>query len=283
MMLDLLISLSFQDNLVTVLARQSSLPMPSKIRRLSLQGHHVKLQPNVSLAHVRSLTCFNVSYNLPSTTRFKNLRALDLEGCRGISDSHLESIGALFLLRYLGLRNTRVKRLPEQIGSLQFLQTLDLRSTLVSQLPLPIVNLKGLVRLFFDDRVQLPDGVWYMTALNELSAIDICRYPPSFIRQTGKMSQLRNIKIFWNPRHIECGDEAAYKEAFVSLLCELGNHNLRSLAIASRYSVSLDYLLDSWCPDQRLLRKFEAVYPVVFSRLPKCMASLANLTISDPC
>jgi disease resistance protein RPM1 len=46
-----------------------------------------------------------------------------------------ESVGALFNLRYIGLRRTNVKSLPDSICKLYNLQTLDIRQTKIKNLP----------------------------------------------------------------------------------------------------------------------------------------------------
>ena len=73
---------------------------------------------------------------------FKLLKVMDFEDAP--LDFIPEDVGSLFHLRYLSLRNTKVKLLPKSIGKLQNLETLDLKQSHVYEIPVEINNLRKL-------------------------------------------------------------------------------------------------------------------------------------------
>ncbi|KAF7033040.1 hypothetical protein CFC21_044165 [Triticum aestivum] len=127
MVLDLISSLSSQENFVTILdVTRRKMPNPrSKVRRMSIQNSKIDVD-TTRMAHMRSLTVFanNVVGEVLDISSCQVLRVLDLEGC-DVSD--IGYVGNLLHLRYLGLKETHVEDLPMEIGKLQFLITLDLR------------------------------------------------------------------------------------------------------------------------------------------------------------
>ena len=89
---------------------------------------------------------------------FKLLKVMDFE------DAPLDCIpedgGNLFHLRYLSLRNTKVKMLPKSIGKLQNLETLDLKHSLVFDIPVEINMLHKLRHLIAYNHDNRKDLVW---------------------------------------------------------------------------------------------------------------------------
>ncbi|KAK9265817.1 hypothetical protein L1049_021579 [Liquidambar formosana] len=103
------------------------------------QAAHSTIERYVSVEFsnpsLRTLLFFN-SDSRPSNTqplksthkRFKYLRVLDLQSIRfdhGYGRTLPDAIGELILLRYLGLKDTKIDGLPPSIMKLQALQTLD--------------------------------------------------------------------------------------------------------------------------------------------------------------
>ncbi|XP_060675065.1 disease resistance protein RPM1-like [Ziziphus jujuba] len=76
------------------------------------------------------------------TKNFKLLKLLDFED--SALDYIHEDIGNLFHLRYLSLRNTKVKMLPKSIGKLVNLETLDIRDSFVVEIPAEIKRVSKL-------------------------------------------------------------------------------------------------------------------------------------------
>uniref|UniRef100_A0ACD5WAK0 Uncharacterized protein n=1 Tax=Avena sativa TaxID=4498 RepID=A0ACD5WAK0_AVESA len=125
MVLDLITSLSNEENFLTTLGGQQPGSVPSKVRRLSLQTskeEDAKQMPSISLSSVRSLNVFSTALSLlPALSGFPVLRTLDLSGCEGVDNNHLKDICNLLHLRYLSLRGTSITDIPKDIGKLQLL------------------------------------------------------------------------------------------------------------------------------------------------------------------
>uniref|UniRef100_A0A8R7TPW0 NB-ARC domain-containing protein n=1 Tax=Triticum urartu TaxID=4572 RepID=A0A8R7TPW0_TRIUA len=177
LMLDLICEVSSKENFVTILDFiEGDTPSGKKFRRLSLQKGMTDLtttrMANTSMSQVRSFTAFSPTVSkIPSLYRFQVLRVLDLEGCDlrkspGIDLRHVEK---LLHLRYLGLRGTKVGKLPMDIGKLQFLQTLDLQWTNSKELASSVVQLRHLVCLILDLGMPLPNGFSNLKCLEQLT------------------------------------------------------------------------------------------------------------------
>lgn len=151
MVLDLISSLSNDENFLTRLGGQQLLSVPSKVRRLSLQTSkkEVNQLPIESLSHVRSLTVANSGFSLlPTLSGFPVLRALDLSGCNQVDDHHFKDICNLFHLRYLNLCNTSISKISKEIENLRFLEVLEMSDTPIKEeLPSTFVRLTQLVFL----------------------------------------------------------------------------------------------------------------------------------------
>ncbi|KAF3455924.1 hypothetical protein FNV43_RR00567 [Rhamnella rubrinervis] len=104
-------------------------------------------------SHVRSILYFNIgdgilldmSILITRTKNFKLSKVLDFED--GPLTRVHEDVGNLFHLRYLSLRNTKVKMLPRSIGKLVNLETLDLKQSFVFEIPGEIYRLCKLQHL----------------------------------------------------------------------------------------------------------------------------------------
>ena len=73
---------------------------------------------------------------------FKLIKTMDFEGAP--IDYIPEEVGNQFHLKYLSLRDMKVKKLPKSIGKLKNLETLNLKRSLVSELPVEISGLSKL-------------------------------------------------------------------------------------------------------------------------------------------
>ncbi|KAM3412905.1 hypothetical protein ACQJBY_004215 [Aegilops geniculata] len=175
MVLDLIISLSDEENFATVLNGRVCNSFPSKIRRLSVQASGGKHQGAVCAVtetklHVRSLTTFWQVEQLPHVVDFHALRVLDLGHGTWLESKHVKHIGSSRQLRYLRIGHSKITELPGEIGKLQHLETLDLGGCyLLLRLPSTVVQLQKLVRLFVSHGTQLPaSGFRSLHALEEL-------------------------------------------------------------------------------------------------------------------
>ncbi|KAL6875653.1 hypothetical protein ACP4OV_013166 [Aristida adscensionis] len=192
MILDLIISLSEQENFVTISEGQQVISPVSKIRRLSLQGcrevdidaedskvEKVILPTTVNTSHVRSLIAFGDAFHWTSLSRFSVLRVLALEyfSCK---NNHPKVIGSLHHLRYIKLGGMLETELLEQIGNLKLLTTLNLEEASIEELPANIFQLKQLECLIVPySRMKFPDGIGNLTSLQELwwlSLVNLLNY-----------------------------------------------------------------------------------------------------------
>uniref|UniRef100_A0ACD5WP73 Uncharacterized protein n=1 Tax=Avena sativa TaxID=4498 RepID=A0ACD5WP73_AVESA len=167
MVLDLICSLSSEENFVTILdGNERNMPHTQrKVRILSIRNSKVDVDIT-GMAHVRSLSfTSNIVDPVLNIASFQVMRVLDLEVC-DISD--VGYVVDLLHLRYLGLRYTKVKHLPEKIGNLQFLQTLDIRGTRILFVPASVVCLRRLMCLYVDGYTELPPGIGSVTSLEVL-------------------------------------------------------------------------------------------------------------------
>jgi len=235
--LDFIISKSIEENFVTLLdvpilmvSTQSKV-----VRRLSVEGvkerNPTVLPTYLVLSHVRSLNVFGVFMQIPSLEEFRHLRVLNLMDYSELEDDHLENIVRLFPLRYLNLKGTKIRKLPEQIGRLGCLRMLDLRKTYLKELPASIVNLRKLSHLLVDNNVKFPDGIAKMQALEALEDVRVSIQPFDFVCDLGQLKNLRNLRLDLRPFGYAdvVGEER--NKAIASSLCKLGTQNLRSLVI----------------------------------------------------
>jgi hypothetical protein len=134
MVLDLISSISSENNFVTVINGTVDSMSQTNVRRMSLQnfrkeeGCQATPLESVGMLQVRSFAIFRPAFCLmPSLLSFVVIHVLDLDGCR-LDRCHvkLRDLGSLLYLRYLGLAETDISEVPEEVGKLQFLQVLDL-------------------------------------------------------------------------------------------------------------------------------------------------------------
>lgn len=174
MMLDLICSISIEENFVTTLNDVHHISASQRVRRLSIQSNkvdHATLGADMSMRQVRSVVVFAYKVNvLPVLPSFRVLRVLELE-CKEISpDCTLKSLGYLLLLRYLGLYGY-LKEIPVEIGNLRFLQVLRIQNFGDGIISLPstifefLIDLKSL-KIPAIGRTVL-NGIGSLTSLEE--------------------------------------------------------------------------------------------------------------------
>ncbi|KAF7076479.1 hypothetical protein CFC21_081118 [Triticum aestivum] len=249
------------------------------VRRLSLQccveGRSDNLvSSNVHLCRVRSLLAFGASNGLPDLRAFKLIRVLDLEGSKSTS---YFIIGSLFLLRYLGLKGTRIRSKDiERMGEFDHLQTLDIRRTGVQGLPIRMDRMPNLVSMLGDGLtfapVDLEDHAIcsydeHVQNLEELSTIDITdeRSRDDVATLLFRSKKLRMLGVRAN--------RGGNTHGVIPFLNELRKYNLESLIIESDLCG-----LDEWEPWPEL-RRFELTK--LLPRVPESWASLDSLTHLD--
>uniref|UniRef100_A0A0D9XQN0 NB-ARC domain-containing protein n=1 Tax=Leersia perrieri TaxID=77586 RepID=A0A0D9XQN0_9ORYZ len=171
-----IVSRSIEENFVTIMDRQEMSFRHDKVRRGSFRNG--QSNETVNLSHARSLYFFGSLSWMPTLLDLQVLRKIssldqNLQGS-ALENNHLENIGSLIHLRYLGISLTEIDKLP---------------------LPEAIVQLKRLIYLIGNGLI-LPDGFGNMEALQELSGLDgftSCNY---FMED---LQNLRQLKVLaWN-------------------------------------------------------------------------------------
>ncbi|XP_052136062.1 disease resistance protein RGA5-like isoform X1 [Oryza glaberrima] len=280
MILDLIVSKAVDENFSTSIGDETHrLASQAKIRRLSVDysGQEVSVSwPSLMLAHVRSLSIFGYSEQMPPISEFKALRVLDLESSVKLQNSDLNNVVDLFQLRYLRIAASRITHLPEQIGELQFLETLDLRRTWIRKLPASIVKLRRL-SCFSANGARLPDGVGKMQSLQELSGITVYdECSTNSLLELGNLNSLRTLKLTWYIRESR-KDRTHYTDSLASSLGKLVSSSLESLSIINGpFSGYIPFDSWSWSSSPHLLQELY-IPKCCFQRIPDWMASMNNL------
>ncbi|KAE8773443.1 putative disease resistance RPP13-like protein 3 [Hordeum vulgare] len=277
MVLDLICSLSSQENFVAVLdnIERRTPNFQNKVRRLSLHSSNVKLDnyqlDASSMSKVRSFVTFcpPTCDSLPSLSSFRFLRVLDLGNSGGQSGGHcvsLKYVGKLLHLRYLGLMNADVDALPMDIGNLRFLQTLDIRSTCIKQLPATVVELRQLIYLRVDPGTRLPPGMGNLTSLEVMKRV-MPHLSPHVVQELSHLTELRALTIDWYDM------EEGLNKALVESLGKL-----RKLQYLNIYCGSglMDLLREGWVPPRSLITFHSWEQGIrFFLKLPKWINSTA--------
>lgn len=215
--LELLISMSTDDNFVLRSDRQKSIPQQCKIRRLSLQDGETNIvKETEDLSHVRSIIAFGDAYKrMPPLSKFPLLRVLDLEGFPGYNN-HPRDLRRLRHLRYLQLRGYLETEVLEEIGNLQYLKTLDLSNANLQdhELPASIAQLKNLQILLVGLNVRMPDGIGNLIQLQVVSWI---KAAPNTVDELAKLTELKVLCIYG------LGNDESIDKAFLQSLSKLTN------------------------------------------------------------
>ncbi|KAM3298441.1 hypothetical protein ACQJBY_040082 [Aegilops geniculata] len=254
MVLDLICSLSSEDNFVTIFdgTKQSKMNSDNLVRRLSFQNNIS--EPNThwvnatSMSKLRSITLFRTDvYMIQTLSSFELLRVLDLQWCDLRKSGHhidLRCIEKLLHLRYLGLQGTYVDVRPIGIGKLQFLQTLDLQTGGSMEVPISVVRLGRLICLYVYPAMRLPDGIGNLVSLEVLKSVTVGG-TNGIEKELGKLVELRVLRLLWEAKE----DERVCE----SLLVSLGNlQKLCSLSISNWEGGRLDVSWDGWVPPPHL-------------------------------
>jgi len=270
MVLDLITSLSKEENFLTCISGQQSGSAPGKIRRLSVQNLNeddVKQMTCMNLSRLRSLTVFGQDISLlPALSSFSVLRALDLSYCSNVDNHHAKVICNMYQLRYLWLCKTSITQIPDEIENLQFLQVLDISKTKIQVLPASFVQLTKLAYLHFGIWTSLPEGLGNLKSLQELLGINITS--PSMLHDLSKLTELRNlfirVRYKWNDN---------YKELFRRCLSSLVN--IKSIKI-SGFHGNIDFGGDSLSPGPQQLQCIHLT-DSINCNVPRWISSLSNL------
>ncbi|KAJ1255437.1 hypothetical protein BS78_K218900 [Paspalum vaginatum] len=209
MVLEYLISKAAEEDFITVVGSHWSMPPThsSKVRRLAVHSSDSKrAKHSLDKLHFK-------------TFKTGIIQVLDLEGCKHLRESHVKvnDICEMVLLKYLSVRGTDIKNLPQNIHKLKYLETLDVRETEVQQLP---STLKGT-----------------MKTLRILSGIEIAEGSTTAASDLSYFTGLRKLAIYKIHK-----SEEIFKD-LLSSIQYLSGYSLQSLVIddeSSEFLKSLD-------------------------------------------
>ncbi|KAL6660703.1 hypothetical protein ACP70R_001738 [Stipagrostis hirtigluma subsp. patula] len=277
---DLIISLSAEENFVTVSEGRQVISSVCKVRRLSLQRskrdsdendtgeEKVILQSTVNISHVRSIIAFvDGLLWISPLSRFSALRVLSLRSFPR-KNNHPKGLSSLHHMRYLQLRGFFEKEFIEEIGNLQHLKTLDLCDKDIKELPASIVQLRQLECLIvYATGVKFPDGIGNITSLQELSWFSVKESPNALV-ELGKLTKLWELSIYG------LGENESYVKTFLESLSNL--RNIHTLKFSGLMQCSLDYTSDQWKAPAHL-QNIDGSFSV-FSELPRWFSYLSELS-----
>jgi hypothetical protein len=278
MILDLIITLSAQENFVTISGGLNDISSAVKIRRLSLQEKYEDpddednkkgkvVLPTTLTSHVRTLITFGDAFQwIPALSSFPLLRVLVLQKS---NNKTLQGLGSLHHLRYLELggRGVETEHL-EEIGNLKHQRTLDVYATRINELPASIVQLRQLECLITDDNVKFPDGMGNLVSLQLLGVPDVSESPHTLV-ELGMLTGLRELNI-----------NGINKSCVKTFLQSLNNlHSIHTLHLYNLLSIplSLDCIPDRWSGPARL-QEFYVNTGIIILKVPRWFSSLSQLS-----
>jgi Leucine-rich repeat (LRR) protein len=191
-MLDFILHKSVSENFITLVHKDNFRRTKEVPRRISVwdaDAESIRMAMEMDLSRVRSLAIFEQDgKDLGDLQRCKLLRALNLEHCKGLGDSVLDSICELLYLKYLSLRGTDVSKLPGKMYKLEALETLDIRRTGVSVVPMGVLTLPRIAHLL--GRFRLP---------SQLSKVGTSKKMQSFFSEKSQLQTLAGFAIDQSP------------------------------------------------------------------------------------
>lgn len=182
--------------------------LPSDLAHHLSVHNRIGLQESHSNNHVEADSDGIVAFlpSLAKSSQWQLLKVLDLEGCKGLTEKHMNNICKVLLLKYLSLRNTDVTELPKQINRLRCLETLDIQQTAVTAFATKSIILPILKHLLAGQtdspsnhsdrfvRMRLPSCIRKMEKLEILSHVDVSHNVNDLIG-VGQLLQLRKLGV----------------------------------------------------------------------------------------
>lgn len=279
LVLNIIKSMSAEENFVIVIDGQQKSTLPKRIRRLSLHfndSEDVLTESSIeSQNSVRSFTIFRFTKKVPRFSHFHAMRVLHLGYCEWLENHHIECVCNMLQLRFLVLHSNFITKLPEEIGKLQHLQMLNVTYCPIEALPEAFTKLRKLVWVYVSG-VKIPARIGNMKCLEELSYIHLSSNSIRFVEELGFLRKLRCLSITVEDPSQMKDQGRRYREALLSSIYQLGSHSLESLSLD--YRGHEDFILDSSmgsCFAPERLRKLIIEKPL--SRIPTWMSTFVNL------
>ncbi|KAM3299323.1 hypothetical protein ACQJBY_040691 [Aegilops geniculata] len=269
---------------------QSSLALPDKVRRLSVQFGGVKstyIPESIVTSQVRSLIFWGFYKCVPSIMDCGLLRILILHIWADEENESfdLTGIGELFLLKYLEIECNITVKLPEKdiIPWLQHLETLQVDARL-SAVPSHIINMKRLLHLRLPSEYILSSTVAQMISLRTLGYFDVSSHTVGDVLDLGELTNLQDLQLTCSMVHPRENLERNL-QCLGSILEKLRVLQSITLVLVSSGSSCVNILDKGFrmasppSPDPPL-RKIELSWRCcIFFSLPKWFGELRNLCI----
>ncbi|KAM7523859.1 hypothetical protein LguiA_013761 [Lonicera macranthoides] len=190
-----------QDQFCTILKSGAYKILPEKPHRLFFQVESTGRADefdSLNMCHLYSFLAYKSNQHrslFATSINSKLLSVLELQQLP--NDILPEAIGDLCLLRYLGLRGTKLKTVPSSLNKLQSLLTLDIRNTFVTSLPTSLEGLRRLKHLllagsFNDKVVYLPIKI---EALNNLQTVSGLKLTEGIANGLHQLPQLQKLSV----------------------------------------------------------------------------------------
>ncbi|KAL6907849.1 hypothetical protein ACP4OV_002019 [Aristida adscensionis] len=175
--------------------------------RNGIQLHQFSMGSNSRLERLDGMV--KLMKSLHSSSSFRLLRVLDLEGYKGFKKRHLRNICKIYQLRYLSLRNTDITQLPGELDQLLHLETIDIRGTRVRVFNAVLPMLKHLLagRIKSTNQggtskyreslctVRLTRNIALMENLEILSHVKVSNGAKELINVGEKLPKLRKLGV----------------------------------------------------------------------------------------
>jgi hypothetical protein len=197
---------------------------------------------------------------MPPLSSFNVVRVIVIDSCHFVESAHLEHIGKLLHLRYLGLVNTAIAELPKEVGHLKFLQTLDIWGSGIEELPLTVGKLRQLIYLRTDSNTRVPAEVMgKLTSLQQLHLHSVNKSLDAIV-ELRKLEELRELGIWFDKM------DHSSRRVLVESVC-----NLRKIQVLGVWYKSGDEWTwlngwEAWVPHPRLRQFF--LNAVFLPRIP---------------